>query len=169
MSDSVWLTEDQQRAWRSYLALHKTLIPGLNAHLQSDSGLSPSDYPILVALSEAPAGRARAAALGRETGWEKSRLSHHLDRMEKRGLLCREECAQDTRYSDIVLTSAGRAAIEAAAPRHAAHVREWFVEAMTPDQLTAFGEMCEAIAGRVRTPSDAPCPVGRQAAADTAD
>jgi DNA-binding MarR family transcriptional regulator len=159
MSDAVWLTNDQQRAWRSFVAMRATLNSRLVAHLQAESGLSDADYPILVALSEAPGGKARAAELSRETGWEKSRLSHQLTRMEQKGFLRRTPCAEDSRYSDIVLTDEGRAAIEAAAPRHVAHVREWFVDAMTPEQLTEFGRICDAVLARLEASPDNPCPV----------
>ncbi|MEV0444439.1 MarR family winged helix-turn-helix transcriptional regulator [Streptomyces spectabilis] len=160
MGDSGWLSDEQQRAWRSFVSMHTALLTRLNAHLQDEGGLSSPDHQILVALSEAPRGRARATALGRETGWEKSRLSHHLSRMERRGLLRREASAEDSRYADVVLTDTGRAAIEAAAPRHVAHVREWFVDAMTPEQLAAFGDLCDAVAAKVRTPADGPCRIG---------
>jgi DNA-binding MarR family transcriptional regulator len=157
MSDSGGLTQAQLHAWRDFSAMQAALVGRLNTHLQEDSRLSSSDYAVLVALSEVPGGRVRPGALGRATGWEKSRLSHHISRMERRGLLRRQEAAESSRYSDVVLTDAGRAAMEAAAQCHVAHVRAWFVDAMTPDQLTAFGQMCEAVLARVNTSAEDPC------------
>ena len=169
MSDSGWLSVGQQQAWRGFIAMQTTLVGRLTAHLQKDSALSSADYSVLVALSEAPGGRARAVTLSKETGWEKSRLSHHLNRMEQRGLLRRQECPEDSRYSDIVLTDAGRSAIETAAPCHVAHVRKWFIDAMTPEQLTAFGTICEAVLARVNESADEPCRIGPQTATDIPD
>jgi DNA-binding MarR family transcriptional regulator len=143
-SDS-WLSDREQRTWRSFLTVQKRLSGQLNRRLQRESGLSGADYEVLVVLSESPEGRLRAFELGRLTDWEKSRLSHHLSRMEIRGLVARAPCAADPRYADIMLTDAGRAAIEEAAPRHAGHVREWFVDALTPEQLDGLGDACDAI------------------------
>lgn len=36
---------------------------------------------------------------------------------------------------------------------------------MTPDQLTAFGQIREAVPARVNTPEDGPCLLGRQTSA----
>jgi DNA-binding MarR family transcriptional regulator len=148
VSNAIWLDDREQRAWRSFTGAMERLKAILHRELQHDSGLSGPDYNVLVQLSEAVGQRLRAYELGAATGWEKSRLSHHLTRMEQRGLVSREQCA-DSRYFDVVLTEQGRAAIEEAAPRHAGHVREWFVEALTPDQLDALTEACDAIAARL--------------------
>ncbi|WP_199439948.1 MarR family winged helix-turn-helix transcriptional regulator [Umezawaea beigongshangensis] len=162
MTDDSWLNEDEQRAWRSYLAVQTKLSSRLNAHLQRESGLSGSDYEVLVHLSEAPEGRMRAFELGEATRWEKSRISHHLTRMAGRGLVERQPCAEDSRYADVVLTEAGRTAIVEAAPRHVAHVREWFVDAMSPEELAAFAAACEAVAEKLDSSADGDCPSARE-------
>ena len=147
--DAGWLDEREQRAWRAYTAMQRRLTGALQRDLQREAGLSGPDYAILVSLSEAPGGSLRAHELGAAADWEKSRVSHHLSRMVQRGLVERRACAHDPRYADIVLTAAGRAAIVDAAPRHVARVREWFVDAMTPDQLDAFAAACDAISARL--------------------
>ena len=85
----------------------------------------------------------RAFELGRATQWEKSRMSHHLTRMEKRGLIRKESC--DARYPEIASTDEGRAAIEACAPAHAARVRQFFVDVFGPDRLAVLGEVSDDI------------------------
>ncbi len=107
----------------------------LNRQLQRDSGLSSADYEVLVNLSEADEGRLRAFQLGALIRWEKSRVSHHLTRMEKRGLIAREECPTDGRGAYVVLTPAGRAAIDTAAPLHVEEVRRLFVDLLSEEQL----------------------------------
>ena len=97
MAPTRWLDERQSHLWRSWLRLNQEL-PGLLAELLNrESGLSVADYAVLVPLSESPDGRLRARDLRREILWDRSRLSHHLGRMEKRGLVVREECAEDGR------------------------------------------------------------------------
>src|SRR5512134_1046964 len=123
MADVRWLDEREQAAWRGLLTMHAQLQARLSRALQRDAGLSDADYGVLVALSEAPDDRLRIFQLGRFLQWEKSRLSHHLRRMEARGLVERRECDTDRRGAYVVLTARGRAAVEAAAPGHVAEVR----------------------------------------------
>ena len=99
------LTEDEQREWRRFVVMQNRLMAQLAAHLQAEGGLSVPDYEVLVHLSEAVDGRMRSTDLIERTCWEKSRLSHHLTRMEKRGLITREIRADDLRYSDVVITA----------------------------------------------------------------
>ena len=149
MSDGPWLDSEELRAWRSFVAMHHQLERHLERHLQRDFGLSAPDYEILVNLSEAPGDRMRAFELGEATDWEKSRLSHHLSRMAKRGLLRRD--AGEGRYPDIVLTAAGRAAIEQAAPAHAARVRALFVDVLGRDRLRLIGAASDDVLAAVET------------------
>lgn len=144
-----WLDEREQCTWRRFTAVQRRLPARLGQHLQRDSGLSPADYEILVIVSESPCGRMRAFEIGQATQWEKSRLSHHISRMVQRGLVERQVCARDPRYSEIVLTEAGRAAIEQAAALHVAHVRRYFVDALTPDQLDCLNGICDAVLARL--------------------
>jgi DNA-binding MarR family transcriptional regulator len=137
------LDDDELAAWRSFVEMRHLLERHLVWHLQREFGLSESDFEVLVNLSEAPGGRLRAFELGRATQWEKSRMSHHLGRMEKRGLVRRED--SDGRYPDVVLTDTGRAGIEASAPANAARVRELFVDVLGPERLAAMKEASDDI------------------------
>jgi DNA-binding MarR family transcriptional regulator len=104
-----------------------------------------------VALTdECRGGRVRAFELANDLQWEKSRLSHHLARMEKRGLLTRDGCTEDGRGQVVVVTPAGRRALEGAAPAHVAAVRELFLDALTPDQVEALAAISDAAMARVR-------------------
>src|SRR3954453_346421 len=136
MADEGQLSEKELAAWRSFVTMHHRLERHLAGQLQRECGLSGSDFEVLVNLSEAPDGRMRAFELGQATQWEKSRLSHHLSRMEKRGLVRREIAAQSNApLADVVLTRAGRDAIESSAPVNAARVRELFIDVLGPQRL----------------------------------
>ena len=95
MATPHWLDERQARAWQAYLKLNQELYAALEVQLQRDSGLSGADYTVLVPLSTASAGVLRTCELGTEIGWDRSRLSHQISRMERRGLVAREECSED--------------------------------------------------------------------------
>ncbi len=140
-----WLDDTQQRTWRGFVEVHALLTARLNRQLQQHAGLSLADYEVLVALSEAEGGRLRGFELSEAVQWERSRLSHHLSRMERRGLVTREGCDTDRRGAFAVLTPEGRRVIEAAAPEHVEDVRRWFVDVLTPEQLEALTEIDDAL------------------------
>jgi DNA-binding MarR family transcriptional regulator len=141
----VWLSEDEQRAWRTYLRMGSLLPAALNRQLQHDCGLTLPEYEVLVQLSEAPEQRLRPFQICDSLNWEQSRLSHQLTRMQHRGLVTREECEADGRGAFVVLTSSGAHAIEAAAPRHVATVRRLIFDRLDTAQRTAFEEACATI------------------------
>ena len=136
-----WLSDSEQQVWRDFLQVQRLLELSTGQQLAS-SGLSGSDFAVLVVLSDVPEGRRRAFELGRELQWEKSRLSHHLTRMQGRGLVLREDCGSDRRGAHIAITGAGRAALEAAAPGHVEHVRGKVFDVLEPAQVEALGEIC---------------------------
>lgn len=149
MSEPRWLDEREARAWRGYNRMRLQLNARLNRKLLRGAGLSLADYEVLVNLSEASDGRLRAFQLGDALQWEKSRLSHHLTRMQRRGLVLREGCSTDGRGAFVVLTDAGRAAIDRAAPEHVEDVRRAFVDVLTPAQLDALDEISRAVLARL--------------------
>jgi DNA-binding MarR family transcriptional regulator len=59
----------------------------------------------------------------------------------------RRDCVGDRRGAEVVLTAAGRAAIESAAPGHVAAVRRLVFDRMDSEQATAFGQAFKAILG----------------------
>jgi DNA-binding MarR family transcriptional regulator len=100
---------------------------------------------VLVQLSEAPEHRLRPFQICEALNWEQSRLSHQLTRMERRGLVSRQECAADGRGAFIELTAAGADVVAAAAPQHVATVRGLIFDRLSDAQLAAFEEACTAI------------------------
>ncbi|TQM78144.1 DNA-binding MarR family transcriptional regulator [Saccharothrix saharensis] len=149
MGGPRWLDEREARVWQAYLALNRELHSAVERRLLRDSGLSNADYALLVPLSEAPDGVVRSRELGALVGWERSRLSHQIGRMEKRGLVVREECAEDARGSMVRLTAAGRAAIESAAPGHVATVRRYVFDDLTPEEATTLDRVFHRVLDRI--------------------
>jgi DNA-binding MarR family transcriptional regulator len=147
MTEPRWLDDAQQHAWRGYIRMQSQLSARLNRQLQADSGLSLADFDVLVHLTDVP--DVRVSELARSLHWEKSRLSHHVGRMERRGLVAREECRDDGRGAFVVLTTAGRAAIESAAPPHVDTVRRLVFDDLTPEQLSALAAVTEQVLGKL--------------------
>ncbi|MFK0158708.1 MarR family winged helix-turn-helix transcriptional regulator [Streptomyces sp. NPDC090499] len=140
-----WLTAEEQHAWRSFVRMHERLMGRLSRLLQAESNVSPADFAVLVELTDVPDGRRRFLDLARALEWEKSRMSHHIARMVKRGLVVRDECPEDGRGAFVVITDEGRAMIEAAAPRHVEAVRELFLDHVTPSELRLLARVSERV------------------------
>ena len=123
MTDDVrWLAADEQRAWRAWLDAHAKLSARLNRELQASSGLSLSDYDVLVHLTDVPEGRLRAFELGEGLQWEKSRVSRQVARMAERGLVEREASPEDGRGSILSITASGRTHLKRLRARKTAYL-----------------------------------------------
>lgn len=149
MSGSTWLSSAEQHTWRRWLRVNALLPAALHRELQSDAGLSLPDFDVLVQLTDSAEGRVRVSTLARGLHWERSRVSHHLTRMERRGLVRREECSDDGRGAWVVLTAEGLAAIEKAAPPHVRTVRRLVFEALTPDELDVLSTVIDKVLARL--------------------
>lgn len=144
---SVWLTDEQQRVWRRYLAMVSRLQTAMHRQLQQDCELSLSDYDVLVALSER--GPMRITDLGDALAWEQSRLSHQLRRMRGRGLIERHGRDDDRRSALVEITDGGLAALSTAAPGHVELIRSTVFDGLSPAQLEAFGDVLDTVLGRL--------------------
>ncbi len=139
------LDERQRLMWKAYRDLYQELSTVLEDQLLRDAGLSGSEYAVLVELSHSPDGVLRARELGSELGWDRSRLSHLVGRMEKRRLVAREECEEDARGSMVRLTDAGRATVDGVAPEHSEAIRRYFFNALSKDELETFATVVDRL------------------------
>lgn len=147
---SGWLTKREARIWQCYRDVRRELQAAFHLQLSREEGVSAADYAVMVPLSEAPNGQLRTRDLGVALGWDRSRTSHQVTRMVKRGLVAREFCEDDGRGSVVGLTPAGRAAIEKAAPKHVALVRELFFDPLSDDELDALDVVLDRMLAAIR-------------------
>jgi DNA-binding MarR family transcriptional regulator len=139
-----WLNAEELSAWRNFSTMQFQLMAELGRAL-ADDGLSYSDYLVLASLGDQPDGRVRPTELGHTLGWEKSRVSHHLSRMQRRGLIAREECPSDQRGWFVVITPLGQETIERAAPGHVAEVRRLFIDLLSPDEVAMLDDVARRV------------------------
>lgn len=149
MSETRWLTDQEQRMWRRYRDANQLLDLAVERQLQRDAAMSLSDYSVLVSLSEAEGAGLRARDLGAALGWDRSRVSHQVRRMEGRGLVAKNECAEDGRGTIVTLTEEGAAAIASVAPKHVEKVRELFIDVVSDDEVRLLTDVYERIVARI--------------------
>ena len=144
-ADDDGLTPSQQDAWVSYMRVYHRLEYEMNRHLQRDCGMSLSDYTVLNALVNAPGRTAHLSSVATVIGWERSRLSHHLQRMAGRGLIERRPSAADGRAIDVTLTEQGWSQFRTAAPIHAAWVKQTFFADIDSGQESALADILATV------------------------
>lgn len=149
MSEVSEVTDEEWQVWRSFYAMRRQLDRALENQLQADAGISAPDYEILLAIFDSPHKRLRSRDLAEIIGWEKSRISHQVSRMEARGLVDRQECEDDLRGTWVGITADGRRATLGAMRKHTTAIRSLFFDVLSPAELAALssasGKVLDAI------------------------
>ena len=140
-----WLDVDEQKAWRAWLYSSQLLMDRLDRELTRETGMPHTYYEILVALSETEGRMLRMSELADRCLSSRSRLSHAVSRLEERGWVRRQVCADDGRGQLAVLTDEGFAALAAAAPVHVAGVRAHLFDQLSPSQVAHMRELGETL------------------------
>ncbi|UXY20680.1 MarR family transcriptional regulator [Streptomyces cynarae] len=140
-----WLTPEELRAWRSYLAASWLLEDAIDRQLQQQAGMPHLYYSVLANLSEAPDHRMRMTDLAEALKITRSRLTYAVTRLEKDGTVRREGCPTDKRGSVAILTEDGRALLERTAPGHVDTVRSAVFDHLTEEQVAQLEAICSRI------------------------
>lgn len=130
-----WLTDEEQRVWRSYIHASMLLEDHMDRQLQRDAGMPHIYYGLLVKLADAPRRRLRMTELAMLAKITRSRLSHAITRLEKSGWVRREDCDSDKRGQFAVLTDEGLEVLGRAAPGHVTAVRNAVFDRLSPEQI----------------------------------
>ncbi|MFD7980550.1 MarR family winged helix-turn-helix transcriptional regulator [Streptomyces sp. NPDC059071] len=146
MTEPRWLSDAEQRTWRSYLHATTLLEDHLDRQLQRDAGMPHIYYGLLVQLSQAPRRRMRMTELAKDVKITRSRLSHAVARLEKNGWVAREECSSDKRGQFATLTDEGYEVLRRTAPGHVEAVRQALFDRLTPEQVDQLGAIMRTVA-----------------------
>lgn len=145
-------TQAEQDLWRSFSLMRRQLELALERRLQSDAGISTADFEVLHSLFGASDQRLRVGQLGDIIGWEKSRVSHQITRMEQRGLVRRAECDADARGIWISLTPAGSRSVLGALSDRRDAVREYFFDVLTEEEKEALTRISTRVLDNLAPP-----------------
>jgi DNA-binding MarR family transcriptional regulator len=129
----VELAPAELGAWRGMLRVHSALVKALDTELVEAHGLSLSSYEVLISLEAAPGRRLRMSELADSVLLSRSGMTRLVDRLERDGLLRRDQCTDDGRGWFAVLSDRGSELLAQARATHLAGVRERF--------LRHFGEV----------------------------
>lgn len=130
------LTSEERELWFAWKRAHEVVRTRIADDVTAATGLSDPDVAILIRLDES-GGTLRQNRLAAWLGWDRTRLSHQLTRMESRGLLTRRKLVNGV---DINLTTEGRAAVARARPVHAKAVRQHLLDPISGTTNASFLE-----------------------------
>jgi DNA-binding MarR family transcriptional regulator len=122
------------------LMAHARLMRELDSDLMSAHGLSASSYEVLLFLHDRPGGSLRMSELAEGVLLSRSGMTRLVDRLERAGLVRREQCAGDARGLNAVITEAGQKAFAEARKTHLAGVRRLYLEHFDDAELEALGD-----------------------------
>ncbi len=148
-ADVRWLTDAEQRSWRAILRGTRLLEDALDRALDVVD-IQLSEYEIISMLSEAPGARLRMSEIADLVVQSRSRLTHTATRLESRGWVSRQPCADDRRGVEIVLTPAGWEAVTRISRVHVQSVRDNLVDIMPPEQFQALGDAMAVVRDHLR-------------------
>ncbi|NEA31919.1 MarR family transcriptional regulator [Streptomyces sp. SID13031] len=146
MAEPRWLDDQEQRAWRAFIAAQRVVNGRIEQQLQRDAGMPHTYFEILVRLADATDGRLRMSELAVSTLGSRSRLSHAVNRLEKVGWVRREGIESDRRGQVAIITEEGRQKLKDTAPGHVEAVRQAVFDALTSEQVDQLRDICAALA-----------------------
>jgi DNA-binding MarR family transcriptional regulator len=146
---------DEADAWIGLLETHKQLTRALDAELDAAHGLGLSTLEVLGRLAAAGERWPRLSELAAETGLSLSRISRHMDALERRGLVQRRRCETDSRAVEAHLTGAGLALQQEAEAAHAAAVRARFLDQVSEEELAVLATVFRRFAPQAAAACDA--------------
>ena len=138
------------KAWRAFHKIGTSLLPHLGRQVTNHSGISGAEYVVLVALSELPVPSVNLNRLATGLGWEISRMSHQVSRMDEAGLLKKTKNLEDSRCFDVSITAKGRKIAEAAIPLQSKEINHCFSQVLTQAQMKSLIEISEAISSHMK-------------------
>lgn len=150
MTSTRWLDETQQRFWRAMLQGQSLLQTVLDRELRELAGIALADYEVLVIVSESPGHTRRMAEIAEEVGVSRSRLSHTVARLEKRGIVKRTSTRGDGRGVNCSMTDEGWELMQKIAPIHVEGVREHLIDLMSPEETQVLADVFTRVAEHLR-------------------
>ncbi|MEU8876339.1 MarR family transcriptional regulator [Streptomyces javensis] len=154
MTETRDLDPEEWELWGAWTRAQRLLAQELDRALQRDFGISKAEFSVLMTLWRAAGRELRVGELSESLGWEKSRVSHQLTRMEKRGFVARTESGAHGRRTGTRLTAEGRSAVESAITGHAGNIRRHFFDPLTPQQADAIRAWSEQTIERLEAHGD---------------
>ncbi|BCL33023.1 MarR family winged helix-turn-helix transcriptional regulator [Streptomyces aurantiacus] len=144
-ADPAPLSPDQLQLWQSLGRLVHSLPRALEDDM-SRTGVTMTEFAVLLILSSAPGHRMRMSALADAAGLTPSRITRLVDGLGKHGLVSKERHGHDGRGNEAVLTDSGLRTMRAARPAHLASARRRVLDRIPDALVPALAETLTQLA-----------------------
>jgi DNA-binding MarR family transcriptional regulator len=141
----IGMNDLDSQAWRAFHKIGTSLLPHLSRQITNHSGISGAEYVVLLTLSELADRSISLNQLATELGWEISRMSHQIKRMEENGFVKKTRSGNDHRSFNVSITQAGKKIIKAAVPLQSLEINHCFSSTLTSQQKKTLIEISHAI------------------------
>ena len=145
------MKELDSRAWRAFHKIGTSLLPHLSRQITQHSGITAAEYVVLVSLSELPVPEISLNRLATNLGWEISRMSHQISRMDESGLVKKTRNSEDSRSFNVSITPQGRKVAESAIPLQSKEINHCFSDVLNKQQMETLIEISEVIAQHMKS------------------
>lgn len=135
----------EQAAWGGFLSAYARLNRIIEEDLQAHSRLTHVEFEVLLRLSWSETQRMRIQDLAAQSILTRSGVSRVVERLEKAGLVTREEAPEDRRGAYAVLTEAGAQRFQRAAALHAECVQTHFINKFSQEDLQKMTEFWQRL------------------------
>jgi DNA-binding MarR family transcriptional regulator len=149
MTDVEPLSAQEERFWRALMRVLVALPRSLDADLLRATGLTITEYIVLMSLSEAENQELRMTDLAAAAALSASRISRVVDTLQNRGQVVKRRHEADGRGNVAALTAEGLRRLQAAYPVHLESVRERVMDRLDARSMTALARQFEAVAERL--------------------
>ncbi|MFG6503717.1 MarR family winged helix-turn-helix transcriptional regulator [Microbacterium sp. P05] len=145
---SARMSAEELRAWENFQTVAEVLHREVGRELWDDAQLSDAEFSVLAHLQGENSTGVRPSECARSIGWDSSRLSHQLRRLEKRGLVAMKKGdGSDGRATLIIPTAAGQTAYRRAIGPHLRAAKRWFADALTDAQVRNLNDVLDTLLG----------------------
>jgi DNA-binding MarR family transcriptional regulator len=144
--DTTPLSADEEDLWRAFARVLNVLPRLLDVRLQETANITAPEYVALASLADARPDGLRISELADRVGLSSSRVSRLAESLARRGEAQREHGAGDGRSTQLTITEAGLARVDAAWPHQVANVREYVLRHLDPADHAALTRALRAIA-----------------------
>ncbi|MFG3590827.1 MarR family winged helix-turn-helix transcriptional regulator [Streptomyces sp. NPDC047990] len=153
MTETRLLEPEEWEFWDTWMRAQRLLTRELERGLQRDCDISKAEFSVLVTLWQCAGREMRVGELSESLDWDKSRVSHQLTRMEKRGFVKRTQYGADGRRAGIGLTAEGRRAAQGAILVHGGNIRRHLLDSLSPEQASVIRAWSEQAVDRLGKPA----------------
>ena len=127
----TFLSEEEERVWLALMESYDGLLHALDDRLLSEHNLSLSTFEAIMYVTHAETGAISISDLAERIRLSPSQVSRIAIELERKGLIERHRSEHDSRSTEVAITEAGRAQLQAAAPTYLQTIRARLFDPLT--------------------------------------